>query len=614
MRAPHPSDELHRLAALAELRIAESGRDDTLDEIVELAAKVCGAAMAAVSLVGFDRQWFRSQHGFSTPETERDRSLCAHAILSDVLFVVEDGTIDDRVSDSVLVTGDPHVRFYAAAPLVSAEGHAVGTLCVLDTAPGRIEPWQGRMLEVLARQAMAHLRLDRLVGDGNETTEDLQDAQRNLDFIATHDSLTSLLNRQAITDLIDGLATSNAAGTSSSAILHIDLDDFRHINETYGHVAGDRVLVTIADRIHLGARGDDAVGRLASDEFVVLVPNAMSMGPETLARRLREAIATPVEFDDMEIMVTASIGVARWSPDMLSAGDLMRASSAAMHDAKSEGGNRVRGFETHATDTVRRRSDVNAFVRRIVTSGALRLEFQPVWSLSSGALVAHEALLRWNSDDRFDLTPGAFVSAAEELDLVGQITEFTIGEACRVAALHRAAGDPAAAVTVNLSAMQLERDEVILTVARALNESGLDPSALVLELTESAKLATSGPGRATLRELHNMGIRIALDDFGTGFASLDLVRTLSFDFMKIHGSFVAAQSDIDREVLRSLIQLGHSLGMMVIAEGIEEPAVLEQLGTLGCDLAQGYLLGRPCPLELTEPNGFHPLITALHQH
>ncbi|MEX0848083.1 MAG: EAL domain-containing protein [Ilumatobacteraceae bacterium] len=598
---------------MGDLRIAESGRDDTLDEIVDLAARVCGTSMAAISIVGFDRQWFRTQRGFSTPETDRDRSLCAHAILSDVLFVVEDAHTDPRVDDSVLVTGDPHVRLYAAAPLVSADGHAVGTLCVLDTEPGTIEPWQGRMLEVLARQAMAHLRLDCLVGDGNEVADELGDAQRNLDFLATHDSLTSLLNRQAITDMIDGLATSNAAGTSSSAVLHIDLDDFRHINEVHGHVAGDRVLVTIADRIHLGARGDDAVGRLASDEFVVLIPNAMSMGPETLAQRLLQAIAVPVEFDDMEIMVTASIGLARWSTDMLSAGDLLRASSAAMHDAKSDGGSQVHGFEIHETDTVRRQSDVNAFVRRIVTAGALRLEFQPQWSLSSGALVAHEALLRWNSDHRFDLTPGEFVAAAEDLGLVSEITEYTIREACRVAAVHRSTGDESASITVNLSAMQLERDEVILTVASALNDFGLDPSALVIDLTESTKLATSGPGQATLRELHNMGIRIALDDFGTGFASLDLVRALPFDFMKIHGSFVAAQSDVDREVLRSLIQLGHSLGMTVVAEGIEEPAVLEQLGLLGCDLAQGYLLGRPSPFELIKASGFHPLITALHQ-
>lgn len=595
MRAPHPSDEQQRLAALSELRIADSGRDDTLEEIVDLAAKVCGAAMAAVSIVAHDRQWFRSRHGFPPIETERDLSLCAHAILSDVLFVVPDAASDPRVWDSPLVVGEPHVRFYAAAPLVSADGHAIGTLCVLDTAPGRIEPWQGRMLEVLARQVMAHLRLDRLVGDDNGVVDELHDARRNLDFLATHDTLTSLLNRQAITDLIDGLATVNAAGTAASAVLHIDLDDFRDINETYGHVAGDRVLVTIADRIHLGARGDDSVGRLASDEFVVLVPNAMSMGPETLARRLLEAISVPVEFDDTEITVTASIGIARWTPEMLSAGDLLRASSAAMHDAKSEGGNRVRGFETHGTDAVRRRSDVNGFVRRIITAGAMRLELQPLWSLSSGALVAHEALLRWNSDHRFELTPGEFVAAAEELDLVCEITEFTIREACRVAAMHRAAGAETAAVTVNLSALQLERDEVILTVASALNDSDLDPSGLVLELTESAKLAASGPGQATLRELHNMGIRIALDDFGTGFASLDLVRALPFDFMKIHGSFVAAQSDVDREVLRSLVQLGHSLGMMVVAEGIEEPAVLEQLGALGCDIAQGFLLGRPGP-------------------
>jgi EAL domain-containing protein (putative c-di-GMP-specific phosphodiesterase class I) len=167
------------------------------------------------------------------------------------------------------------------------------------------------------------------------------------------------------------------------------------------------------------------------------------------------------------------------------------------------------------------------------------------------------------------------------------------------------------AVTVNLSSVQLERDEVILEVATALNDSGLDPTALILELTESAKLADSGPGQATLRELQHMGVRIALDDFGTGFASLALLRSFPFDYMKIDRSFVTVQSEADRDVLRSLVQLGHSLGMVVIAEGIEEPAALEQLRELGCDVAQGYLLGRPGPADGPQNMSPHPLIASL---
>ena len=241
----------------------------------------------------------------------------------------------------------------------------------------------------------------------------------------------------------------------------------------------------------------------------------------------------------------------------------------------------------------------------------MRLDFQPLWSLTNGSVIAHEALLRWDTPLGPRIEPGEFVAAAEQIGLIGEITRFTIHEGCRLAARRRAAGEVDAAVTVNLSSVQLERDEVLLVVATALNESGLDPSGLILELTESAKLAESGGGQATLRELQHMGVRIALDDFGTGFSSLALLRSFPFDFMKIDRSFVTIATEADREVLRSLVQLGHSLGMTVVAEGIEEPEVLEQLREVGCDVAQGYLLGRPGPADPPNNMDVHPLIATL---
>jgi predicted signal transduction protein with EAL and GGDEF domain len=369
------------------------------------------------------------------------------------------------------------------------------------------------------------------------------------------------------------------------------------------------VLVTIADRIHLGARGDDIVVRVASDQFVVLIPNAGSLGPESLARRLLQSIASPVEFQGATVSVTASIGISRWGDGVHSVDELMRSADAAMLDAKADGRNRYVAFEERVAQDLNRRLDTHGFVRHVVNGGLMRLDFQPLWSLTDGAIIAHEALLRWDSTNGPDIDPSAFVGAAEDIGLIGEVTRFTIHEACRLAARRRAAGEVGAAVTVNLSAVQLDRDEIILVVATALNESGLDPSGLILELTESSKLAESGSGKATLRELQNMGIRIALDDFGTGFSSLALLRSFPFDFMKIDRSFISAPTDADRDVLRSLVQLGHSLGMMVVAEGIEEPEVLEQLRQLGCDVVQGYLLGRPGPADPPNNMAAHPLIS-----
>jgi diguanylate cyclase len=610
MRAPIPTNEHDRIEALLDLDVLDSLPDERLDEIVGLAADLCGAPMAALSLVDSRRQWFKSHRGMPVSETPRDQAFCAHTILSDAVMVVEDATVDPRFFDNPLVT-DEGFRFYAGAPLISADGYAIGTICVIDTVARTIEPWQEKMLQILARQAMAQLRLRQLVDDHADVLDDLDMATRNLHFLSTHDPLTGVFNRRAVTELIDGLATANAGGSVSSAVLFIDLDHFKDVNDAYGHEAGDRVLVTVADRIHLGARGDDAVARLASDEFVVVIPNAGAHAPEALARRLLQAISVPVEFQGMAINVSASIGVARWGDQVLSAGDLLRDASAAMNYAKLEGRNRVVTFEDRVANELTRRLDAHSFVRHVVREGAMRLEFQPLWSLSTGSVIAHEALLRWDSPGAPVIGPAEFVTTAEEIGLVGEITKFTIREGCLLAARRRAAGETNAAVTVNLSSVQLERDEVILEVATALNDSGLDPSALILELTESAKLAESGPGQATLRELQHMGVRIALDDFGTGFASLALLRSFPFDYMKIDRSFVTVQSEADRDVLRSLVQLGHSLGMMVIAEGIEEPAVLEQLRELGCDVAQGYLLGRPGPGDPSSNMSPHPLIAGL---
>ena len=591
--------------------------EEALQELLELASRVCAAPMAAVSLVDADQQWFRAQRGFDADGGPLSRSLCALPVTDVGAVAVADTLADPRTLHCDLVVGEPRVRSYVGAPLLDDHGSAIGTLCVLDTVPRALQPWQVAMLEVLARQVMTHLHPAPVLEERDDVENELHDARRTLSYLETHDALTGLLNRTALTDLIDGLADANAAGTVSSAFLHIDIDEFAQINDVYGHAAGDRVLVTIGDRLHLGARGDDAVARLGGDAFAVLVPNASSMGPETLARRLLQAVAMPIEFGELHLHVTASIGIARWRVDLPSADGVLRAAAGALHDAKLLGGNNIATAEGHR-DGMRRRADAQRFVRHIIDEKAMCIHFQPVWSVSSGRLVGHEALLRWRDVERFNISPADFVGVAEEIGMIGHITEFTVREACRLAARRRSSGADAM-VSVNMSAMQIERDEVMLVTARALNDYGLDPDVLVFEVTESAKLAQSPAGIETLREMHNMGLRLALDDVGTGAATLGLLRSVPFDVLKIDGSFAPEGGDVDREVLRSMVTLGHSLGMDVVAEAVEEPMVLDQLREVGCDFAQGFLLGHPTPGELVfdpiSASPTHPLIAALHpQH
>lgn len=609
MRVPLPSNERERLDAVARLRPVDVRRDGRLAEIVSLAAEICGTPMAAIAVVEGDEVRFIERHGFEVDVMPRDESICTYAILEDRTTVVSDAGTDARLFDRAIVTGPMGVRFYAGSPLIETGGHAIGTLCVMADEAGGIDAAQQSALEVLGRQAMAQIKLAALEDDQAGLIDDLDMARRNLDFLASHDALTGVYNRNAVIGVIEGLVPLNESGAMSTAVLFIDIDDFEDVNDSLGHDAGDRVLVTLADRIHLGARNDDVIARLAGDQFVVVIPNAPFLAPEQMARRVLQMVAIPVEYHGAAIRLTASVGVARWGGAVRDAADLISSGDAAMRYAKAEGKNRLVIFEDRVAAHRIHRINTHSFVRSVVSVGSMRLDFQPLWSMTSGAVIAHEALLRWDSPGAPNIDPGEFVATAEALGLVGEITRFTIIEACRLATRRREAGERNAAVTVNLSSVQLERDEVILVVATALNDSGLAPSGLILELTESAKLAESGSGQATLRELQNMGVRVALDDFGTGFSSLALLRSFPFDFMKIDRTFVTGVTDADREVLRSLVQLGHSLGMMVVAEGIEDATMLRQLQEVGCDVVQGYLLGRPGPAEPPRNMESHPLIT-----
>lgn len=584
MRAPTPTHEHDRLQALHDLRALDIPADQRFDDIARSAADLFGATTAVIALVDHDRVWPKAHVGIGAGQHALVAPLSALTIAGDGVVVVPDASADERLAGDAVEADGTIVRFAAGAPLATVDGHSIGALVVLGAELRAVEPWQQRMLQLLAQQAMAEMRIDALRDDYEGALDDLDMARRNLSFLATHDPLTGLKNRQALDTTLQGLVSANRAGTVTSAVLVVDLDNFKDVNDSLGREAGDRVLVSIGDRIHLGARGDDTVARLASDQFVVVIPDAGSIGAESLARRLLQTIAAPVDHHGASIAVTASIGIARWGTEVTSVDEVMRSAEAALHEAKREGRNRYVTFEDRVADELARRLDAHTFVRQVVRAQAMRLDVQPLWSLSSGKVVAHEVMLRWDAPLGPRIEPSEFVAAAEAIGLIGEITRFTISEGCRLAARRRAAGEHDAAVTVKLSSLQLERDEVILVVATALNESGLEPSGLILEITESATLARSGSAQATLRELQHMGVRIALDDVGIGFASLALLRSFPFDFMKIDRSFVTVAADADRDVLRSLVQLGHSLGMRVVTEGAGELAALEHLRGVSGDI------------------------------
>ncbi|MBI5090375.1 MAG: sensor domain-containing diguanylate cyclase, partial [Actinobacteria bacterium] len=324
MRAPLPADEHQRLRALHDLRVLDTPADARFDAIVVRAASLCHVPMAAITLIDAERQWTKAAVGLARRDAAREAACCSHVVTGRDVVVVPDTTADPRFCDIDLVVGAPGVRFYAGAPLVSASGHAIGALCVLDRVPRSLEPWQVEVLELLARQAVSQMHLDAIEVDHAGALDDLDVARRNLTFLTSHDAMTGLANRQALLRALDDLAGANRSGTATSALLVIDIDHFRDVDDELGHDVGDRVLVTVADRIHLGCRGDDLVARLAGDQFAVLMPTAGVLGPESLARRLLHAIAAPIEFHGATVSVTASIGIARWDAAVRSGDELLR--------------------------------------------------------------------------------------------------------------------------------------------------------------------------------------------------------------------------------------------------------------------------------------------------
>jgi diguanylate cyclase (GGDEF)-like protein len=591
-----PANESERLAALRRCEALDTAPEIAFDDLVLLASRVCEAPMAAISLVDEHRQWFKSQVGFEIRQTARDVAFCAHAILQPDLLVVPDALKDERFHDNPLVRNDPRVRFYAGAPLVTTDGQAIGALCVMDTAARSLSTRQAEALHVLARQVINQI--------------ELRQAQRRLVQAALHDALTGLPNRVLLMDRIEHcIARARSRGNYHFAVLYLDLDRFKVINDSMDHSAGDQLLVTVAQRLTQSVRGGDTVGRaeddletvarLGGDEFTVVLENLRA--PEdaaVVARRLLAELAKPLPLNGQEIVVTASMGVVAGSGGAASAGQLLRDADVAMYRAKGAGGNRFAMFDQamHASATNRMRLEND--LRRAIERGQLVLEYQPIVSLQNLKLKGFEALLRWQFGGKL-IGPEEFVPVAEETGLIVPIGRWIIAEACRqLAEWRRAFAALPLTMSINLSRRQFADRELMAHVSRTLCETGLEASSLQLELTESA-IWNEESARVILPRLKEMGVHLAMDDFGTGYSSLSCLRDYPLDVLKIDRSFVSGRGSCRdaAAVLKGIVDLAHNLQMRAVAEGIETMEETTMLQSVQCDEGQGYLFSPPCNVQ-----------------
>ena len=432
-------------------------------------------------------------------------------------------------------------------------------------------------------------------GVGRDITSEVE-AQRRIRFLAQHDSLTSLPNRTLLTDRLQQALATARRTRRDLALLCVDLDDFKLVNDTLGHAAGDALLCEIARRMREAVRENDTVARLGGDEFAVV--QAETQGWEdakALAQRLIAKLCEPVEVAGEQIHCGASIGISFYPSDGTEADELIRNADLALYKAKAAGRNTFCCYLPAMNEEVRKRRVMEDDLRDALNKNSFTLHYQPQIDLATGRLVGVEALLRLQDRDGGLITPGSFMPVAERSGMILRIDRWVLREACSQAKIWRDAGLLTERIAVNLSAVQLARPDLIKDLIGTLEETGLPANQLAIEITESVLLTDTETVAQTLAAVHALGVELAVDDFGTGYSSLTYLRRFPVQKVKIDLSFVrnVCTNPSDASIARAIISLGHSLGLQVVAEGVEAEEQLDYLRNAGCDQAQGYYIAMP---------------------
>ncbi len=426
--------------------------------------------------------------------------------------------------------------------------------------------------------------------------------QKQLEYQASHDLLTGLPNRVLLADRLQQAIALAERNSYFATVAFIDLDNFKYINDSLGHQAGDVLLVEVARRLQACVRTTDTVARYGGDEFVLVLNNHYQTASIVrIMKRIREELQRPVAVDGTELFVTASIGISVYPNDGDDPQDLIKNADAAMYLAKDQGRNNFQFFTRQLNYLAMERVGLDSSLRRALARNEITVHFQAKVDRRQQVL-GFEALVRWHSPEQGWIPPDKFIGVAEDTGLIVPITEHVLTVACRQAVAWSQAGLGEPTMAVNLSARMLQEEAIVALVGRVLAESGLAPERLELEITESMIIGNIDRSIALLHRLKALGVRLAIDDFGTGYSSLSYLKRFPADVLKIDRAFVR---DLDLHVEEShiaklVIVLGHSLGLMVVAEGVETASQLEYLDAFGCDAYQGYLFARPMPADEVE--------------
>jgi diguanylate cyclase (GGDEF)-like protein len=426
--------------------------------------------------------------------------------------------------------------------------------------------------------------------------EQRQQTQERLNDIAYYDGLTRLPNRAGFNKSLAGALQAVHAKGGRLALLFIDIDRLKNINDGLGHAAGDVLLQRVAERMQSSLRDRDQLNRFGGDEFVAIISGIdKPHEPELVAERLLQSLSAAIDIGVTQVYVTASIGIALYPDDARSMEELLKHSDTAMYQAKEQGGNRFLFYNTTQTQRAVERLTADTRLRQAMERGEMRLHYQPVVAMPDRRIVGVEALLRWQDPEQGLVMPASFIPAAEDTGLIIPLGEWVLEESCAQLRAWQKQGITGLHMAVNVSTRQVEGRRLIATVERALEKSGLAPEFLELEITEGVMLVMNEDVRNTLMTLRDMGVRLTIDDFGTGYSSLSYLRQLPFQFLKIDRSFVMniPANRSDTQIATTILLMAQGLGLQVVAEGVETEQQHQFLKERGCEYGQGYLFSRP---------------------
>jgi diguanylate cyclase (GGDEF)-like protein len=569
-----------------------------MERLVGVVSKSISAPAALVALLGDDRRSFSAGHMWRDWFAHDAGALIRSGLMQRTLDNGGTLSVDDmHAPDGDVLLRSTAVELsivsIASATFNRPDGTIGGLICVLDEVPRVWSDEEIAMLSEFGNMAGTELQLRQLLSD-REMRE------QRLRHQSVHDSLTGLPNRALfIKRLTDATHRARRGHDGLFAVLFLDIDGFKLVNDSMGHHVGDEMLVTIARRLEGCVRGGDIVARLGGDEFAILLERITDVRDAAMvAERVQVALQAPLSISGYEHATSASIGVALSSGASEQPEYVLRSADIAMYRAKNSGRGRYEMFDRAMHAEALTRLQIETDLRHAFERKEFFLHYQPIISLRDGRIIGAEALVRWRHFERGIVSPATFIPVAEDTGLVVPLGRWVLREACRQARQWQSSapeGQPFA-ISVNLSVREFGQPDLVKAVASILDETGLPPKALRIEITESAIIGQKHPAIETVEQLRDLGASIHLDDFGTGYSALSYLHRLPLDAVKVDRAFT---SSIDLEerplhVVKAIVSLAHAIGLEVVAEGVSNERQLKLLREMGCDLAQGFIFSRPC--------------------